>query len=139
MTVRLIPLARDSTTRTGRHSVERILSPRHTEMAQYRYRRATGTSVHVPACTAPYVSQCQSKVGRKVGGYCAPFCGGGAGSPSNTMSPGLRAISIPSGILIYPAVWPQYTNVTDRTDRQRSDSVWRTVLQTVAQKRLKRS
>jgi len=38
-----------------------------------------------------------------------------------------------------PTVWPQYTNVTDRTgqtgdDRQWSDSIGRTVLQTVAQK-----
>jgi len=48
-----------------------------------------------------------------------------------------------------PSVWPQYTNVTDRTDwtdrtemtngtdiqtGQRSDSTGRTVLQTVAQK-----
>ena len=32
--------------------------------------------------------------------------------------------SLPSGILIHPTVWPQYTNVTeDRTDRQRSDSI----------------
>jgi len=38
-----------------------------------------------------------------------------------------------SGILIYPTVWPQYTNVTDRQDRQRSDSIGRTVLQTVTQ------
>jgi len=36
---------------------------------------------------------------------------------------------------IYPTIWPQYTNVTDRTDRQRSDSIGRTVLQTVAQKK----
>jgi len=34
---------------------------------------------------------------------------------------------------IHPVVWPQYINVTDRTG-QRSDSVGRTVLQTVAQK-----
>jgi len=45
-----------------------------------------------------------------------------------------------ASILIHPAVWPQYTNVTDRTgrtglDRQRSDSTRRTVLQTVARKR----
>jgi len=35
-----------------------------------------------------------------------------------------------------PIVWPQYTNVTDRIDRQdrqRPDSIGRTVLQTVAQ------
>jgi len=59
-------------------------------------------------------------------------------SPSNTLWP----TSVPSGILIYPTVWPQYTNVTDsqtdRQDRQRSDSIGRTVLQTVAQKRTKR-
>jgi len=62
------------------------------------------------------------------GGCCAPFLGG-AGSPSNTMSPGLS--SIPNCILIHPTVWPQDTNVTDR---QRSDNIGRTILQTVAQK-----
>jgi len=35
--------------------------------------------------------------------------GGGAGSPSNTMSHGLRPTSVPSSILIHPAVWPQRT------------------------------
>ena len=45
------------------------------------------------------------------------------------MWPGPRPTSVPSFILIHPTVWPQYTNVTDR---QRSDSIWRTVLQTVA-------
>jgi len=40
---------------------------------------------------------------------------GGAGSPFNTMSPGPRQTFVLSGILIYPTVWPQYTNVTDRT------------------------
>jgi len=41
---------------------------------------------------------------------------GGAGSPSNTISPGPKPTSVPSGTLIHPAVWPQYTNVRDRTD-----------------------
>jgi len=44
---------------------------------------------------------------------------------------------MPSFILIHPTVWPQYTNVTDREDRQDSqwsDSIGRTILQTVAQK-----
>ena len=71
--------------------------------------------------------------------------GGGAGSPSNTMWPGLRPACAPSFILIHPTIWPQYINVTDRTDktdrtgqdrqtdRQRSDSIGRTVLQTVSQ------
>jgi len=53
---------------------------------------------------------------------------------------------MPSFILIRLSVWPQYTNVTDRQDRQtnrqdridrqRTDSIGRTVLQTVAQKPL---
>jgi len=114
-------------------------------------------------------------MGRK-GGLLYHFQGG-AGSPSNTMWPWLRPTSVPSALLIHPAVWPQqtwaenwggcpflgelglqptqlqcgggrglpscrfilihptiwpqYTNVTDRQDR--SDSVGRTVLQTVAQ------
>jgi len=38
----------------------------------------------------------------------------GAGFPSNTMWPGQRSTFIPSGIVIYPTVWPKYTNVTDR-------------------------
>jgi len=38
-----------------------------------------------------------------------PFGGGGAGSPSNTMWPGPRPTSLPGGILIHPAVWPQQT------------------------------
>jgi len=50
---------------------------------------------------------------------------------------------MPSFILIRKTVWPQQANVTDRQDRQtgqtgqRSDSIGRTVLQTVAQKRWK--
>jgi len=33
------------------------------------------------------------------------------------MSPGPKPSSVPSGILVYPAVWLQYTNVTDRQDK----------------------
>ena len=32
-----------------------------------------------------------------------------AGSPSKTKSPGPRPTSVPSGILVHPAVWPQQT------------------------------
>jgi len=39
---------------------------------------------------------------------CALFSGG-AGSPSNTKSRGPRPTSIPSGILVNPAIWPQRT------------------------------
>jgi len=39
------------------------------------------------------------------GGLRPLFWGRGAGSPSNTKSPGLRPTSISSGILIYAAIW----------------------------------
>jgi len=42
----------------------------------------------------------------KIGGS-APFLVKGSGSLSNTMWPGPRATSMPSAILIHPAVWPQ--------------------------------
>jgi len=48
-------------------------------------------------------------MGRKVGVLC-PFSWGGTGYPSNTISPGPRPTYVPSGILIHPTVWPQYTN-----------------------------
>ena len=48
---------------------------------------------------------------------------------------GPRTTSVSSGILIHPTVWRQYTNVidtqSDKQDRRRSDSIGRTVLQTV--------
>jgi len=71
-------------------------------------------------------------VGRKVGAAVSLF--EGSGSLSNTVWPGPRPTSMPSGILIYASVWPQYTNVedrqdrTDRQDRQQSDRIGRTVL-----------
>ena len=44
--------------------------------------------------------------GPKIGG-CARLGEVGAGFPSNTMLPGPRSTSIPCGILMHPAVWPQ--------------------------------
>jgi len=73
-----------------------------------------------------------SRYGQKLG--AVPLWGRGAGSPSNTMWPGPRPTCKRSFILIRPTVWPQYTNVTDRTDRQWSDSTGRTILQTVTQR-----
>ena len=55
-------------------------------------------------------------VGRKVGLMFPLFWG--AESPSNTMWSWPTPTSIRSGILIHPAVWPQYTNVTDRQTGQ---------------------
>jgi len=50
-------------------------------------------------------------------GLLCPFSWRGAGFPYNTVSPEPRPTSIPSGILIRSAIWPQYTNITDGTDK----------------------
>jgi len=66
-------------------------------------------------------------------GLC-PFWGRGAGSPSNRMWPGPRPTRMSNFMLIYPTGQDR-TGQTDRqTGRQRSDSIGRIVLQTVAQK-----
>jgi len=65
----------------------------------------------------PYRHLATSDMGRKLKESVPPLWG--SWSPSNTMWPGPSLTSIPSGILVHPTVWPQYTNVTDRdtTDR----------------------
>jgi len=54
------------------------------------------------------IGDCLAKIdfGRKGGGFSATFMGELC---SRLMSPGLRPTSLPSGILIYPVVWPQQT------------------------------
>ena len=47
--------------------------------------------------------------GPKIGWVGVPFVLEVAGSPSNTKSPVPSPTSIPSGILVHPAVWPQWT------------------------------
>ena len=56
-------------------------------------------------------------MGRKLG--AVPLCGGGPGSPSNTMWPGPRPTCTSGFILTRLTVWPQCTNVTDRTGQKR--------------------
>ena len=48
-------------------------------------------------------------MGREFEVGCFLFWGGRADSLSNAMSFGPRPISLPSGILIHPAIWPQQT------------------------------
>ena len=88
--------------------------------------------LHAKCHHDPFSRLATVDMGRKLGGKLCPVLGRGAGSPTNTMWPVARSTCTPSFILIHPTVWPQYTNVTYRTDRQRSDSIWPTVLQTVA-------
>jgi len=48
-----------------------------------------------------------------------PFLGG-AGFPSNNVAcaEAYQSTTMPSFMLIHPTVWPHYTNVTHKTDRQ---------------------
>ena len=46
-------------------------------------------------------------IGRKLEVAVPRFSAGGAGYPSNIISPGLRPTSVPSDILIHPDVWSQ--------------------------------
>jgi len=73
------------------------------------------------------------QTGAKNCGLC-PFREWRAGSPYNAMWPGPRPTSSSSFISIHPTIWPEYTNMRDRQRGQWSDSMWQTVLQTVAQK-----
>jgi len=86
---------------------------------------------------SPYQVVCWSNslattdIGQKVEGLLCPFpWGRGGGSPYKTKS---RPTSVPSGILIHPAIWPQYTNVTDRQDNS-PEAQGEPLLLTVTQK-----
>jgi len=48
-------------------------------------------------------------MGLKLGGEAVAFLWGGAAFPYNTKWPGLRPTSMPSGILVHPAVCSQRT------------------------------
>ena len=82
-----------------------------------RWKRSTKRSTISLRSATVWPQQTWSEIdmGRKVEGYSSPFHGS-AGFPSNTMSPGTRPTSVPSGNLIHPIVCPQYINVSDRQD-----------------------
>ena len=70
-----------------------------------------GLGVGLPPCQVPSWSIQlfgQNKHGPKIERAPPPFWGGRTGSPSNTMSLGAKPTSLPSGILIHPAIWPQH-------------------------------
>jgi len=48
-----------------------------------------------------------NRYGPKRGGGAAVPLSRELGHPSNTRWPGQRSISVPSGVFIHPAVWPQ--------------------------------
>ena len=54
----------------------------------------------------------------KKGRAAVPLLGReGAGSPSNTMWPGVRPTCVPSDMLIHPTVWPRYRQTVQTTVR----------------------
>ena len=55
--------------------------------------------------------------GPTIGGWLCPLLFMGELGAHLTLWPGSRPISIPIRILIHPTVWPQNTNVTEKTDR----------------------
>ena len=58
-------------------------------------------------------------MGRKVGGGASVSLSLGELGPHLTQCRlGRGHTLVPSGILIHPTVWPQYTTVTERQDRQ---------------------
>ena len=61
--------------------------------------------LHARCHLDPSSSLATIDMGRKLGAL--PLLGEGVGSPSSTMSLGLRPASLPSGILIHPAIWAQ--------------------------------
>ena len=79
-----------------------VLSPHLTQCGRGR---------GLPACEVSSSSMQpfgHNRHGPKIGrGDCAPFFERGTGSPSNVMSLGQRPTSVPCGILIHPAIWPQ--------------------------------
>jgi len=126
----------------------RLSDNRKSAFQLYKYDLTLGRTVLPKVNKSSAVAEMGNRLatvdmGRKVMGLLCPP-GGWVGSPSNTVWPGPRPTSIPSGILIHLTVWPQYHNTPtsqtyrtdreDKTDRQRSDSIGRSVLQTVAQK-----
>ena len=57
-------------------------------------------------------------------GCSAPFRGGGAGPLSNTKLPAQRPTSLPSGILIHSAIWPQPITAKNWGAGSPSNTMW---------------
>ena len=99
------PSSRLATTDMGRKLGDvHILGELGPHLTQRRWAEAyLRTKCHLD----PSSRLATTDMGRKLEGLHPPFGGGGAGSPSDTMSLGLRPTSLRSGILIYPAIWSQ--------------------------------
>jgi len=87
-----------------RHSVELD----EWQLSGWIATRAARRALHI-VDNRGYVQNAGHSRGRKVGAAVLLCVEGRAGSPSNTMSPGPKRASVPSGILIHPTVWPQWT------------------------------
>jgi len=73
-------------------------------------------------------------MGQKLQGAAVPFFWGGGELDVpiyHNVAWAEAYLELPSGILIHPVVWPQYTNVTKQTHRQQSDSIGEPFIQTV--------
>ena len=64
-------------------------------------------NIHKSSAVAEMGDRGHNRHRPKRGGCCALFAGA-AWSPSNTMWTGPKSTSVPSGVFIHPAAWPQY-------------------------------
>jgi len=84
-------------------------APSNTVAWAAAYLRPSGILIHAAICPQQIWAENWG---------LSPFGGGELGlhlNPPNTVWPGPRPTCMPSFILMHPTVWPQYTNVTDRT------------------------
>jgi len=85
-------------------------SPKNTTQKIRKYERPTFAANHLTDINkSSAVAEMGDRLekidmGQKLEG-CAPFLDGGTGSLSHTMSSGPRPTSVPTGILMHPAVW----------------------------------
>jgi len=80
------------------------------KLGEYAPFLGRGLGPHLAQCGLDHRANCHLDPSSRLATIymgSAPFLGRGAESPSNTMSLRPRPTSLPSGILIYPAIWLQ--------------------------------
>ena len=82
---------------------------RHITPLTPRWKMLSPPSHYKSSAVAEMGDRGHNRHGSKRGGAAVALSRGESGSPSNTLRPGMRFTSVPSGVFIHPAVWSQYT------------------------------